>query len=109
MISVQQTQAANTTPALITGNSGSQTVLAANPARTGFSIQNVGTAVMQICFGPTASTTVYHFALKGGTGNNDGTGGSITFNTGTIYTGLITCYGTSSAIIAVLELTPPLT
>lgn len=103
--STYNTQAANT-PALIPGTGSSITVLAANPARIGFSIQNVGTTAAYILFGTGASATVYHFALKGGTGNNDGLGGSITFTTGTIYDGVVTMFGASTAIVTILEIAP---
>lgn len=107
-IVVEQTQAVNSTPTLVAGTGASATVLIANPVRTGFSIQNVGTTAMLICFGSTTSATVLHYSLKGGTVNNDGLGGSISFTMGTIYTGIITCFGASTAILAVMELTPPL-
>lgn len=100
------TQAANT-PSLIAGNGSSAvTVLAANTARIGVSIQNVGTTAAYILFGSSASASVYHFALKGGTANNDGLGGSITFTSGTIYDGIITIFGASTAIVTALEIAP---
>lgn len=104
--STYNTQAANT-PSLIAGDGATGiTILAANAARIGFSIQNVGTATAYVRFGASASASVYHYALKGGTGNNDGLGGSITFTAGTIYDGLITFFGTSSAIVTALEMAP---
>lgn len=104
--SAYNTQAANT-PSLISGNGSSAiTVLAANNARIGFSIQNVGTTAANILFGSAASATVFHFVLKGGSTNNDGTGGSITFTAGTIYDGIITMFGASTAIVAALEMAP---
>jgi hypothetical protein len=106
MIVVGQTKAVNTTPVLITGTGASQTVLVANQARSGFSIQNVGTTAMLICFGATCSATQFHYALKGGSANNDGLGGSITFTAGTVYTDIITSFGASTAILAVMELSP---
>lgn len=100
------TQAINT-PAIIAGDgSTGVTILSANTARIGFSIQNVGTTAALVRFGSGASATVYHFALKGGSADNDGLGGSITFTTGSIYNGLITMYGASSAKVVVTELAP---
>lgn len=102
---VYRTLNANT-PAIIAGDGAAAvTVLASNPARMGFSIQNVGTTAAKICFG-TATTSVFHFVLKGGSQDNDGTGGSITYNTGTIYTGLITVFGATTAKLVVLEQAP---
>ena len=104
--SVYNTQAANT-PSIIAGDGASAiTVLAANNARIGFSIQNVGTTAANIMFGSAASSTVFHYVLKGGTGNNDGLGGSITFTAGTVYDGIITMYGASTAKVVALEIAP---
>lgn len=103
--STYSTQAANT-PSLIVGTSGTVTILAANNARIGFSIQNVGTTTAYVLFGAGASATVYHYALKGGSANNDGLGGSITFTSGTIYDGIITFFGASTAIVTALEIAP---
>ena len=94
------------TPAVIAGNGSSAvTVLAANEARIGFSIQNVGTTAAKICLG-TATTDVFHFVLKGGSGDNDGNGGSVTFSSGTVYNGIITVFGASTAKLVALEMAP---
>ena len=85
------------------GAQTSATVLAVNPARTGLMIQNQSTAVMDVYFGPSASSSVYHFVLKGCTGAADGTGGSISMMDGNIYRGLVTAYSTSFSY-SVLEL-----
>ena len=99
------TQSANT-PSIIQGNGSSAvTLLAANTARIGFSIQNVGTTTAYICFG-TASSTVYHYALKGGSSDNDGLGASISFFDGSIYNGIVTVYGASTAKLVCLEIAP---
>lgn len=71
------------------------TALAANPARKGWQIQNVGTNPLFILLGTGASTSLFHTVLKGGTGNSDGLGGSISQEAGVIYTGIITVAGTS--------------
>ena len=56
-------------------------VLVANPKRKGFMVQNTGTTIIKLAFGGTTSTpnqTVYHIALKGGTGSDDATGSTYT-------------------------------
>lgn len=69
-------QARVTTPAQVTIGATAAVVLAANPKRKGFIIQNTGTTVLKLTFGATVPTqTVYHVALKGCTLANDGTGG----------------------------------
>ena len=99
------TQNANT-PSIIAGNGSSAiTLLASNPARIGFSIQNVGTTTAYICFG-TASNTVYHYAIKGGSSDNDGLGASLSFFDSTVYTGIVTVYGASTAKCTCLEIAP---
>lgn len=93
------------TPSLIAGNGSSGvTVLVANPARIGFSIQNVGTTTAYILIGGVATSTVYNYAIKGGTGNNDGTGGSVSFFSGAVPTGIVTIYGASTAIVTSCEI-----
>lgn len=69
--------------------------LAANPNRTGWTIQNLGTNPLYVLQGTSASTSVFHIVLKAGTGNDDGTAGSVGQETGIIYTGIITVAGTS--------------
>jgi hypothetical protein len=90
MISIQQTTAINT-PSI----ASSTTALAANPNRIGWQIQNLGTNVLFVNLGGTASSTVFHTVLKGGTGNDDGLGGVISQTNGTVFTGAITIAGTS--------------
>ena len=85
------------------GAQTSDTALVANPARTGFQIQNQGTNTLFVYFGAGASSSVYHFILKGCTGAADGTGGSIAMFSGNVYRGLITVYS-SSISYSVLEL-----
>jgi len=84
-----------------TGNSNTPsiasdaTALAANAARIGWQIQNLGQNALYVRLGSGASTTVFHSALKASTSNDDGTGGSFSQMTGTIYTGIVTIAGTS--------------
>lgn len=80
------------------------TALSANSVRGGWQIQNLGTNPLFVLMGSGASATVFHVVLKGGTGNDDGSGGSYSQNSGTIYTGIVTIAGTSPRY-TVLELT----
>lgn len=81
------------------------TALAANTARIGFSIQNLGTNTLYVLLGSGATTSVFHVALKAGTGNDDGSGGVFTMGDGTVFTGIVTIAG-SSPRYTVLELAP---
>ena len=81
------------------------TALTANAARIGWSIQNLGTNALFVRLGTGASTTVFHYVLKAGAGNDDGSGGLITSFDGTVYTGIITIAGTSPRY-TVLEIAP---
>lgn len=76
------------------------TALASNPARGAWMVQNLGTNPLYVLMGTGASTTVFHVVLKGGTANDDGTGGSIAQESGTVYTGIVTVAGTSPRYVA---------
>lgn len=80
------------TPTIITS---AGTAIAANNARIGWGIQNLGTNPLFVLMGPSASTTVFHKVLKGGTGNDDGLGGSLDYDGPTVYNGIVTVAGTS--------------
>lgn len=80
----------------------SATALAANAERQGWTIQNVGTNPIFVSLGGTASATVFHYVLKGGTGNSDGLGALVGETAGTVYTGAITIAG-SSPLYVVME------
>lgn len=71
------------------------TAIALNGARGAWQIQNLGTNPLFVRLGAAASTTVFHAVLKGGTGNDDGLGGSWGQSDGVVYTGIITIAGTS--------------
>jgi hypothetical protein len=71
------------------------TALASNPARVGWTIQNLGQNELYVLMGSGASTSVFHNVLKKGTANDDGTGGSTGQEQGVIYTGIITIAGSS--------------
>ncbi len=87
----KNTSSTANTPSIQTG----ATALAANASRKGFLIQNVGTNPLFVRFGDSASTTVFHVVLKGGTGDSDGLGASYEQMSGIVYSGLITIAGTS--------------
>lgn len=99
---VHQTGATSNTPSI----ASAATILAANSARIGWSIQNLGTAVIFVRLGAAASTTVFHFALKAGTGNDDGLGGSISQMEGVVYTGVITVASAGTIRYCALEIAP---
>lgn len=86
---IQVQKATANTPSLAT----STTAVAANTDRAGWSIQNQGTAILYVRLGSGASTSVFHFSLKPGTVNDDGTGGSVSQTDGAVYTGVITVAG----------------
>lgn len=92
------------TPAILTPATGA-TVLPQNTARIGFSIQNLGTNALFIRLGSGATTSVFHTVLKGGTGTDDGTGGSYSMEAGVIFAGDVSVAGTSPRL-AVTELAP---
>lgn len=97
------------TPVIIVGDGSTAiTLLSAQPNnnRLGFSIQNVGTTAALIRIGGPASATVYHYSIKGGTADNDGTGGSITLSSGVIPQGIVTLFGASTAKCTCLEIAP---
>ena len=85
------------TPEILTS---AGTVLTANSDRKSWMIQNVGTNPIFVRIGGTASTTVFHFILKGGTADNDGLGASYTEDGGgTVHSGLISIAGTTPKVV----------
>lgn len=89
-IIVQSTNATNT-PSI----ASSSTALSANSTRTQWSIQNLGQNPLFVRLGASASSTVFHVVLKASTANDDGTGGTVSQDTGAVYCGVITIAGTS--------------
>ena len=81
------------------------TAAASNAARIGWSIQNLGQNVLFVRMGAGASSSVFHFVLKAGTANDDGTGGSVSQTSGVIFTGVISIAG-SSPRYTILEMAP---
>lgn len=100
MLIVYQTTHANT-PTI----ASSTTALASNAKRIVWNIQNLGQNALYVLLGSGASTSVFHFVLKAGAGNDDGSGGSVGQEEGVIYTGIITIAGTSPRY-TVLEQAP---
>lgn len=100
MLIVYQTTASNT-PTIASAS----TALASNSKRIVWNIQNLGQNVLYVLLGTGASTTVFHFALKAATSNDDGSGGTVGMEEGVIYTGIITVAG-SSPRYTVLEIAP---
>lgn len=98
---VYQTATTSNTPSI----SSDATALASNTKRIAFVIQNLGTNPLFVRLGSGASDTVFHFVLKAGAAQDDGTGGVITSAEGVIYTGIITVAGTSPRY-TVLEIAP---
>jgi len=73
--------------------------------RRGFTIQNLGTNALFVRYAAGASTMIFHEVLKGGTGNDDGLGGSIDkTDGGVVHQGVISIAGTSPRY-TVLEIT----
>ncbi len=96
---VFQSSGATNTPSI----ASAAAALAANPQRTLWKIQNLGTNTLFVLLGTGASTTVFHEALKASTGNDDGSGGVFSQNTGVVYCGPVTVAG-SSPRYTVLEM-----
>lgn len=104
--SIYSTQDSNT-PAIVVGDGATAiTILAANSARIGFSLQNVGTTAAKVMFGSSASASVFHIVLKGGSGDGDGLGASYEQRNGAVYNGIITFFGASTAKLVALEIKP---
>lgn len=79
------------------------TAIASNVQRRGWNIQNLGMNVLFVRLGASASSSVFHFVLKAGAGNDDGSGGSISQSSGVVFTGEVSIAGTSPRYAA-LEL-----
>jgi len=90
------------TPSIIT-SAGTALASGSPCSRAGWQIQNVGTNPLFVLLGSGASNTVYHFILKGGTGDNDGLGASFSQFGPCVYQGIVTVAGTSPKFV-VLEM-----
>ena len=99
--SILAQRSAVNTPSILTS---AGTALEANTARSAWMIQNLETNPLFVLMGSGASSTVFHVILAGGTADDDGKGGSISQESGTIYTGIITVAGTTPRFV-VTEIT----
>ena len=88
--SISPVNTANT-PSILTS---AGTAVAAGEKR-GWMIQNLGTNPLFINMGGTASTTVFHAVIKGGTANDDGLGGSYSQTQGAVFQQAVTVAGTT--------------
>lgn len=94
MKGANSTQGANT-PAILT--SAGEVIAAGD--KYSWSIQNVGTNPVFVRLGGTASTTVFHYVIKGGSGDSDGLGGSVGHEGSTVFTGSVTIAGTTPKVV----------
>ena len=85
----------NPTPTVQTG----ATALALNEGRGAFMIQNLGTNTLYVLLGAGCTTSQFHIILKASSVANDGTGGVLSMESGTVYTGIITVAGTSPSYV----------
>ena len=69
------------------------TAIAFNPTRSSFAIQNQGTSVLYVLLGGGATSTNFHFSLKGGSANDDGNGGTLSQAEGVVYVGTVSVAG----------------
>lgn len=95
-----QSTGATNTPAI----ASSATAIDANPKRTQWLIQNLGTNPLFVRLGAGASTTEFHTVLKAAVVQDDGSGGMMGQDVGAIYCGIITIAGTTPRY-TVLEMT----
>lgn len=77
------------TPSILTSTG---TVISSNASRKKWGVQNLGTNILYVRMGASASATVFHALLAGSIIQDDGTGGSYEDNT---YTGDVSVFGTS--------------
>lgn len=76
-------------------NATTGTILASNPGRSGFTIQNHATNPLFVYFGSgCANLTTYSIILQGGTTTGDGKGGIFSMTGTPCYTGTISASGT---------------
>ena len=73
---------------------GAGTLLPINENRRTVVIQNLGTNPLFVKFGDSASNTDFDLVLKAGVANDDGLGGTVSFDT-LSYTGVISVAGTT--------------
>ena len=91
MISIEPSSQVNTRTGIVTV---AGTLLGANSNRRGLIIQNLGTDVLFVKFGASATSSDFDVALKGGTANDDALGGTLSYDI-LSYTGIISVAGTT--------------
>jgi hypothetical protein len=91
--------------ATVTPVASAATALAANKARIGFILQNLGTNPLFVKYGSGATTSDFSVVLKGSTVQDDGTGGVLSSADTAVYNGIVTIAGTSPRY-SVTELAP---
>lgn len=90
------------TPSIVTTTGD---VLSANTSRRGWSIQNVGQVPVFIRLGTGASTSEFHYVIKGGTADSDGLGGTVSQMEGVVFAGVISATVASGTMkIVITEL-----
>jgi hypothetical protein len=86
-------------------SASSTTIMASNNTRVAFMIQNLDNSnPLKICFGGTASSTVYHLILKAASGSGVGDGGTVAMEGPVTFTGAITCYSAGTPAYTYLEI-----
>ena len=93
-VSINQTDNAVATASGGSPKAG-KTALAANAARKGWLIQNLGQNDLFVKLGAGASLVNFHIVLVGGSADDDGLGGSFSQFNGAIFTGIISIKGTA--------------
>lgn len=86
---------ATTRTTTASGIASAATAAAANEARVGYLIQNLGTNPLFVKEGSGATTSDFSYILSAGTANDNGTGGNYETVSEQCYTGVITIAGTS--------------
>ena len=88
---IDQSSQINTRTGIVTA---AGTILSENLNRRGLIIQNLGTDELFVKFGASASTSSFDVVLKAGTANDDGLGGTLSYDV-LSYTGIISVAGTT--------------
>lgn len=86
------------TPVIQTPTTG-DTILIQNLSRLAWNIQNCGTNPLFVRLGAGATTSLFHYVLKAGSGTDDGLGGTVGEGVGVVYTGPISVAGTSPRLV----------
>lgn len=95
-INIDQSSTVNQRTGILTSGGD---FFAANDNRRTVIVQNLGTDALFVKFGTGASSSDFDVVLKGGTGADDGLGGTVSFDV-LSYTGIISADGTSPRFTA---------